>query len=296
MKNNRRFGSYYSIFIRQVIIFIVTIVLISGIVFGNNNDDLRVGIADPAHIPDFHDFSADSIVPGSTGSLKFTIKNRYTNDTFEKSETFNNDTTMYNVSLIINIYLYTTLEESKDVRDISHSPKIVGGNAALQTTTNQWTAEYFWPVIQEDETVSVTLKIKSYSDTPQGTYFIRMHLNFTFNNTPFDMKSRGHFTQSQWDRATQNITDQEGVTEEGLVAGRINLDKLDVSGIIPETSVHIKEPIPIWPFYVIVGLAVFCLFMGIIFYYMDEKGMFPKAKEKIDGFSERVNNFRYRRK
>lgn len=301
-----KYISISKMFIHQFFIIFIILLLLSGSVFGNNiNKDLRKIISDPGDIPDFHDFHSPTIIPGSTGSLKFTITNRYDLKDMEVFSTFLKksnitltDTTILNVTLIINIYLYTTLEEKEDVQDLSHSPKIVGGNSAFRSTTNQWTAEFFWPEIRENESVPVELKVKSFSESPQGTYFVRMHLNFVFSNTSFDMKSRGHFTDAQWDRASENITTEEGLDDnnENLTMGRLNLDKLGVDGIIPDTSIRIKEPIPQWPLYVLIGLAVFFVIMAVVFYYMDEKGKFPRAKQKLDDIGERVKNIRYRRR
>jgi hypothetical protein len=131
-----------------------------------------------------------------------------------------------------------------------------------------------------------------------------MHLNFTFNNTYFDMKSRGHFTDTQWDRASENITTEEGPYnydndiegDERFIKGRLDLDVLKVDGIIPDTSIRIKEPIPQWPLYVLIGLAVLFVVLAVVFYYMDEKGKFPRAKQKLDDIGERVKNIRYRRR
>ena len=248
---------------------------------------LRPGIADPGEIPNFDNFNTPGIIPGTTGELKFTITNRYT---------FNDDNNMSNVSLILNIYRFTTLEESKSIKKISNGPKIVSGNDALRSIIDQYSAEFYWQEIKYNETVAVAVSIKSSIKSPQGTYFVRMHLNFTFNNTYFEMKSRGHYTDSAWDRAQLNATDQEGKNNGKFNIGRLNLNALGVDGLIPDTSIRIKEPIPMWPFYVFVMFAILFLVLAGVFYLMDEKGKFPGSKKKLDDFSEKVNNFRYRRK
>jgi hypothetical protein len=267
----------------------------------NNDDDLpypqklRLDISHPGDIPNFNDFETPTIVPGKTGPLRFTITNRYD---------FEDDNTLNDVTLIVNIYTYVTLETQKNMNDISNAPQIVGGNSAFQRTIDKWTAEFHWAQILEDETVPVELKIKSFTNTPEGRYFVRMHLNFSFNGTYFDMKSRGHFSNSMWDRASMNITvqgDPEYVPNatdpyHKLEAGRLNLEELDVDGVIPETSIRVLNPLPQWPLYLFIGLAAFFVVMAVVFYLMDEKGKFPKAKRKLDNFGRKMRGFREKRK
>ena len=294
--------SFYPRLVYQAASIVIILILFSSTAIAQNHEiDLRLGVADPGHIPDFNNFESPGIVPGDSGTLKFTITNRYeiniTNDEI------NIDSTMYNVTLVLNIYRYTTLEESKKIADISDAPEITGGNQALSEITDKTSAEFYWPNITPNQTVDVALSIKSKTSTPQGTYFVRMHLNFmikytfnnTLNNTFFDMKSRGHFTNSQWDRAQPNATDQFDPDNNKFIVGRLNLDTLGVDGLIPDTSIRIKEPIPIWPLYIFAGFAGLFLILAFVFYLMDEKGKFPNTKRKLDKLGEKMNNFRYRR-
>ena len=99
-----------------------------------------------------------------------------------------------------------------------------------------------------------------------------------------------------YDDASENIDNPDVTNDSDLIVGRLNLDILDVDGIIPDTSFRIKDPIPIWPLYVFVGGAIFFVILAVVFYYMDEKGKFPGTKKKLDEMGESVKNFRYRRK
>ena len=297
MRLNQR--SFSKSFIQRIIVFLVLLIILNSTTAADDNYlSFRIHVSDPGQIPNFDNFDAPSIVPGSTGKVKFTITNRYN---FAHMYNFTHSNNMTNVSLVLNIYRYVTLEESKDVNKISHGPKIVGGNAALREIRDQYTAEFYWPLLVYNQTEQIEISIKSSSDSPQGTFFVRMHLNFTFNHTYFDMKSRGHFTNTQWDKAQANASDLE-VTEEKwnpidypFVHGRLRLDVLGVDGIIPDTSFRIKKPIPLWPFYLCVVLAISFLVLAYVFYQMDEKGKYPKTKKKLDDFGEKITRFRYRR-
>jgi hypothetical protein len=105
------------------------------------------------------------------------------------------------------------------------------------------------------------------------------------------MKSRGHFSDKQWENAQPNGTGPDVFP----IVGRLNLKTLNVYGIIPDTSFRVKEPFPIWPFYLFVGGVVICLILAGVFYLMDEKGKFPGAKKKLDNVSEKIEKLRYRR-
>ena len=289
----------YRIFVSQgvtrpilILIIIFTLLNPFGAAGENDRDLLRLDICHPGQIPDFNNFETPTIVPGSTEVLKFSIQNRY--------KLHYDTNNMTNITLTVNIYTYTTLEKQKKIEDISNAPQIVGGNSALQTIPDKLTAVYFWSKIQDNETVPVEVSIRSRSNTPEGRYFVRMQLSFWFNNFQFNMSSRGYFSDSQWDKASRNITDEEGYTgpgeHENLTYGRLNLDILDVDGIIPETSIRVLTPIPIWPLFVLVGFAVLFIILAIIFYFMDEKGKFPHMKKKLDGWGKKINDIRYRKK
>jgi hypothetical protein len=268
--------------------FIVTILFAHTTAAQMDNNTLRWGISNPGEIPEFHDFETPSIVPSNSGELKFKIRNRYT---------FNEDNTMNNVTLRINVYHYSTLEENKDIKKISKSPEIESGSNALRTIIDRSTVDFYWSQIQYDENVSVSIKFKTSSDTPEGRYFIRMHINFLFNDTFFNMKSRGHFSDIDWEEASMNITDEVGQHGDRWIFGRLDLNVLDVDGIIPETSIRVLTPIPTWPLYVfLIPLAALFLVLAVVFYYMDEKGKFPKTKKKLDEIGKKVEDIRYRRK
>lgn len=272
---------------------------------GNYSSPLRKDIANPGQVPDFNDFHTPTITPGSSGKLRFKITNRY-NFTVTNGHESNDDNsttnttmtmTMTNTTLIVNIYRYSTLEESEDVQKISHSPKFTGGSSdtsgGFRDLADQWTAEFYWPRI-ENETVQVKLSIKSYSNTPQGRYFIRMHLNFSFNDEYFDLRSRGYFLDSQWENAQKDIPDDaEG---DPNITGRLNLGVLDVDGLIPDTSIRVLKPLPSWGLYIFVIPAIIFAVLAVVFYFMDEKGKFPKTKKELDDLAKKVHDFRYRRK
>jgi hypothetical protein len=264
----------------------------------NNNKTLRESISHPGNIPNFYDYETPTITPGSSGVLKFTIQNRYNLSHYYDNNN-NYDNNMINVTLVVDIYQYSTLEKQKSIDDISNAPEIVGSSPNFQELSNdRLTVQFYWSRIINDTSVPIEIKFKSSSDTPEGRYFIRMHLkfSFTFNDTYFNMKSRGYFSDSMWDRASMNITDQEGQIGDRFIAGRLDLNELGVDGVIPETSIRVLSYLPTWPLYILIGVVILFIVLAIIFYLMDEKGWFPKTKQKLDKMGKKIEDFRYRRK
>ncbi len=252
-------------------------------------DDLRPSISHPGNIPNFYDYETPTITPGSSGKLKFTIQNRYNLPEY--------DNTMINVTLVVDIYQYATLEKQKDIDDISNAPEISSSTPNYQELSNdRLTVQFYWSRISNDTSVPIEITFKSSSNTPEGRYFIRMHLNFYFNDTYFDMKSRGYFSDSMWDRASMNITDKEGPIDGRFVMGRLDLNELGVDGVIPETSIRVLKYLPTWPLYILIGIVILFIVLAIVFYLMDEKGWFPKTKQKMDNMGRKIEDFRYRRK
>jgi len=98
-------------------------------------------------------------------------------------------------------------------------------------------------------------------------------MQFDYNGTHLLMKSRGYFTNKAWDNATTNVNGSRAV-------GGINLTMLAVDGILPDSSFSVKEPIPMWPLALLIGLTIFFGAMALMFYLVEEKGH-PKLKERF---------------
>jgi hypothetical protein len=206
----------------------------------------------PNKIPDLSDFKTPQIVPGSSGGYQFTVRNRYNG-------------TLDNASLTIEIYKWATLEDAKDIGKVSDPPQVSEG------VGHGYTAPAF--SLGPNQTNTVRITIGTSKSTPQGTYFVRQMMQFDYNGTHLLMKSRGYFTSRGWDNATTNANGTRAV-------GGINLTMLAVDGILPDSSFSVKEPIPMWPLALLIGLTIFFGALALIFYLVEEKGH-PKLKERF---------------
>jgi hypothetical protein len=204
-------------------------------------------ISHPSNIPLLDNINSPQIKPGESGKFRLTIENRYVED-------------MNNVTLTASIYGVGTPYFYKTIDEVNKPPKI--NKKGVEDTFHFQSIEY-------NKTVYVNFTIKSYSDTTQGTYFIRFQLNFEYNNTAYVMKSRGYFSDLLWDNATSQ-------GEDDINTGKIDIEALGVDGIIPDSSFKVWEPIPLWPLYVcIIPLSVMLCILAAMFYAQEEYNMFP---------------------
>jgi hypothetical protein len=113
----------------------------------------------------------------------------------------------------------------------------------------------------------------------QASYFVRFWLEFNGtvngNATRFRMASRGFFTDDQWARAT-NATNTSPCTPPSC-RGNVNFTILGVDGILPDSAFGVKEPIPRWPFYLLIALAGFFLLFAFLFWVGENPGTYPRV-------------------
>lgn len=207
-------------------------------------------ISAPNRVPQFTEFSTPVIVPGTSDTFNFTLVNRY-------------PFPMLGVELSIDVYKYATLELAKEIDQVDRPPEIREGSGT----------SYRLPLgtpLAPGQRYPVLFRLTTDRETPQGTYFVRTMMTFSVNATPVVMKSRGHFTDDVWERATNSPGN-------GTVAG-INLTVLQVDGILVDSSFTVREPIPIWPLALLIGLAVLFGGLAIVFYLVEEEPGHPIVK------------------
>jgi len=186
---------------------------------------------------DFNNFCTPTIKPGESGKLTFTVENNY-------------DTAMEKVYLTVEIYKYATEETSKNINEISSPPVFINSETRI--------IEYN-KTIMAGSSIQTSLRISTSKETPQGVYLVKIKIEFKLDNAPYMMESIGYFSDEEWTNYQLNETH--------LPSG--------CSGIIPETSFTVREPIPMWPLYVLIGATVLCGFFAAVF-YLEDKGKLLK--------------------
>ncbi|MHB1435262.1 MAG: hypothetical protein ACYCPN_04945 [Thermoplasmata archaeon] len=107
-----------------------------------------------------------------------------------------------------------------------NAPLIGNGSASGSSVSQSWAV---WPA---GSRWSGSFPLTSSAATPVGTYAIRTRLIFVDNGTTDRLESRGWFSAALWASATQ--------TANGTAT--LNLSRLGVAGILPETAVQIVGP------------------------------------------------------
>ena len=210
----------------------------------------------PNRVPDFGNFTTPVIRPGGSGTYNFTISNRY-------------DANMTDVRLEVSLYMWATLEESKAIGDLK-GPKPKFDDGATTTVIELGT-------IAKGGSAPVALDIHTGDDTPKGTYFVRHRLTFKYLGEEYVMSSRGYFTTPQW---------------EGFDYGNLYY-QLNVSGIVPDSSISVKDPVPLWPLALLVGLCVLFGALAVVFYLAEEHGSeYPRLKKALQYWTGKLEQRR----
>lgn len=216
-------------------------------------------------------FKTPQLSPGERGTLSFTLQNPYENN-------------ITNVSLTASIYLYVSSEEKREVDENWSWTEPYFLEAGVGKRDYVWNFDSFPSGYENHVNLSVTIVTSRNSPhgglLDQGSYLIRFELRFAYaeeNVTSTHlMRSRGYFTDEQWEFATQPPL----VDNDPNYTGAINLTHLGVDGILPDSSFGILEPFPIWVFYAITVVAGVFLVLALLFYLEENPGKWPWLARK----------------
>ena len=233
-------------FSKIILIFLLLILILTSTIAISQVDDEY--ISSPSNIPQFDFTQTPPIKKGDSGEFNFKIENRYSFP-------------MENITLSINIYKFVTKTTSEDIDDIPNAPTITSGSGSdTNSILDDQTIKFQWTVLNNNTITPVKLKISTTTKTPDGTYFIRMTLTFEYRSEIYIMKSRGHFTQDEWDNADLSAKPTD--------PGEINLTVLGVHGIIPDTSFQVDEyeVSSFWTFLfnLLLSIGVFLFFIVVM--------------------------------
>ena len=195
----------------------------------------------PAHVPNFDNFHTPVIKPGEIGKFNFTIENRYVNP-------------MRGVVLDVGIYMWATEDSHMEIEKVENHPLIMESNEVNYTMH----LGDIYPGINR----TVDFHIITNGGAPNGVYFVRFHISFTYNSSHYEMWSPGYFSKSVWDNATKNHT--------------LNLEYLSqaigkpVDGIVPDSSFSVKSDLT-WILYILIGITAIVGFLAFYTYMKEEQ-------------------------
>jgi hypothetical protein len=200
----------------------------------------------PNRVPDLGNFTTPTIRPGRSGTYNLTVTNRYNEE-------------ITDAKLEVEVYMWATLESSRTIARL-------GGPAPRFKDAKSTNVTVDLGTIGARLSKPVKLDITTKKDTPKGTYFVEHKLTFKHNGTAYTMSSRGYFTSAQW----------EGFAYNNLYY------QLGVSGIVPDSSFNVKDPVPMWPLGVLVTLCALFGALAVVFYLAEEHGPeYPRLKKAL---------------
>ncbi len=209
-------------------------------------------------------FITPVVSPGKTVDFSFNFTNPYYDESWS----------MIDFTLVVGIYRYSTQERTENVTSsFPHPPLIRGASTQLSL---------FLPSIPTNTTTRLELAIDTSEKTPHGsyfsqsTYFVRFNLTFNFpgNETQVVLRSRGFFTDEQWNTAVSFSSGEP-------IVNTTYLKSIGVDGILPDSSFGIKIPIPRWPLAALVAGIGGLSFAALYFYVLDNPGRYPKLEQRF---------------
>ncbi len=178
--------------------------------------------------------SAPSVAPGGSSTLGFRIH--------DPSATYGAS----GLTLELEVYALNGYPgDAVGPVPVANAPVIVSGSSsglALNLSL---------PSLAPNGTYVGSVQVVTSSDTPAGTYAIRTAVAFLLNGTNYRFESRGWFSASAWANATSGANG----------TATLNLSRLGVSGVVPETAVLVAPSS--WPVALGALVAVGLVLVGL---------------------------------
>jgi hypothetical protein len=158
------------------------------------------------------------------------------------------------------------------------SQPVPSGAVELRNGSGSWGPNASWSdpaMLRPGGPTSVGFAVEAPGGSPVGTYAIRVQVSFVSNGTEFLLLSRGFFTASTWAAGTNG---PNGTSV-------LNLSRLGVSGVVPETAVLVEPPSPALPLYGILAASIVLAAVGA--FYVWRRG--PGSISGSVGAPEAIN-------
>ncbi len=220
-------------------------------------------------------FVTPTVAPGEDLRFSFNVSNPYDDP----------DAVMTDLVLTVGIYRYATQEEAVDVdANFSRPPTFDDSTTETEVTIGH---------LDVDDTSTVRLTIHTDKDTPHGsyfsqsTYFVRFSLSFHFedNDTQVELRSRGCFSEEEWDTLVSFEPGDD-------IVNITYLHSLGIDGLLPDSSFGIKIPIPRWPLALLVGGCGFVSFLALYYFVLDNPGKYPRLEKRFYQLRGKLNQLR----
>jgi len=156
------------------------------------------------------------------------------------------------VVLTLDVYAFNAFPGNATSSVASAGTPVLLASSASGTSVNVSLSSVF-----PGDRVEGSVGVATSSNTPSGTFAVRTALTFTANGTHYRLESRGWFSASLWDAATE--------LPNGSVT--LNLTMLGVSGVTAETAILVSSSSWDWALALILGASLVLIGAGAFVYF-----------------------------
>jgi hypothetical protein len=183
--------------------------------------------------------SAASLTPGASGGIAFSVTDPLSG-------------ALTNGSLTFQVYAFNAFPGNA-----TSTVTVAGAPALSFDGASGGSVSVTIPALSSGGAYRNSVGVATSDSSPSGTFAVRTLLSFVENGTSYLLESRGWFTAAQWANAT--------VLPNG--SATLNVSRLGVSGVLPETAVLIEaSEFPTVLALLLVGAAVL-VGIGAWFYF-----------------------------
>ena len=176
--------------------------------------------------------SAPIVAAGGSGSISGTIHDPL-------------NQTIRSVSVTLGVYAF----ESSPVVNSTSVPGGVppgGGVTLSDSNASGATLVLSLPDLAANRSEGFSVDAVTAGGASAGLYAVRVGVAFTAGGTSYELRSRGYFSPSVWENATSLSGNRS----------TLNLSRLGVSGVVPETGVQVLPPSVSPYLYGLLGAAI----------------------------------------
>jgi hypothetical protein len=192
--------------------------------------------------------SAPSLSPGGSGSVDFSVSDPLAGD-------------LTGVVLTLGLYAFNGFPGNA-----TGGIPVAGAPVLTTATTSGAEANVSLGTIAPRNTATGSVGLATGSTTPSGTFAIRTAVTFSENGTAYRLESRGWFSAAQWAYATELPNGSVG----------LNVSRLNVSGVVPETALLVSSSDLAWGIFAVAAAGVILVGAGAWVY-------FRRASKSSDG-------------
>ncbi len=113
------------------------------------------------------------------------------------------------------------------------------------------------PPLAPGGVATVTVPVSTSASIGAASFLVRTALEFTANSTRYLLESRGWFSSTVWQNATELVNG----------SATLNLAALGVSGVTPESSIIVQTVTWAWVVYGMIAGAIALVGLGAFFYF-----------------------------